>query len=88
MNDHFWPSLYPGIIVGGLVGLAKGGLLTTIVGGAGGVAGAALAYFVVVWFGLQDGLVSLGCLITGAVAGSYAFAELAARTIGLMARNR
>ena len=27
MNEHFWPSLYPGIIVGALLGLSRGGLL-------------------------------------------------------------
>ena len=71
MGDHFWPSMYPGLIVGALLGLSRGGLLSTLIGAAGGLAGAAITYFVVDWLGFQDSIVSLLALIAGAMAGAY-----------------
>jgi len=79
MNDHFWPSLYPGMIVGGLVGLTFGGFISVLVGVAGGTAGAAAMYFVTAWLGMEDSVVSLAALIAGATAGGYIFVGLAGR---------
>jgi hypothetical protein len=76
MDDHFWPSLYPGLIVGGLLGLARGGLGAILAGAAGGVAGAAIAYFAMAGFGLDDGILSLAALVVGSVIGSYALTAL------------
>ncbi len=33
MDDHFWPSLYPGLIIGALVGLADGSIWSDAVRG-------------------------------------------------------
>jgi hypothetical protein len=71
MGDHFWPSMYPGLIVGALLGLSCGGLVSTLAGAAGGLAGAAATYFVIDWLGLQESVVPLLALIAGATAGAY-----------------
>lgn len=76
MNDHFWPSLYPGMIIGGLVGLSFGGLAAVLFGVAGGTAGAAVMYFISAWMGMEDSIVSLTALIGGATGGSYALTSL------------
>src|SRR4029078_1909451 len=56
MNDHFWPSLYTGIIVGALVGLTFGGIVSTLAGALGGTAGAAAMYAVTAWLGLEESI--------------------------------
>jgi len=71
MDDHFWPSMYPGIAIGLLVGLAAGNLLSTILGAAGGLAGAMVLFFVFAWLGLEDSILSLIGLIGGALLGAY-----------------
>lgn len=87
MNDHFWPSLYPGIIVGALLGLSRGGLLAVLLGAVGGTVGSAAMYFVTAWLGWEDSILSLAVLIAGAIAGSYGLSELALR-LPLPARKR
>jgi Na+/melibiose symporter-like transporter len=71
MGDHFWPSMYPGLIVGALLGLSRGGLMSTLAGAAGGLAGAVATYFVVDWLGFQESVVSLLALVAGATAGAH-----------------
>jgi hypothetical protein len=87
MNDHFWPSMYPGLIVGLLFGLAAGGLLSMIAGALGGLAGAAAMYFLVAWLGLQDSIVSLAALICGAAAGGYFGAPAGMRLAQALAKK-
>ncbi len=87
LDDHFWPSMYPGIIVGLLLGLAGGGLVSTLMGGAGGLAGAFAMYVLVAWLGLQDGIVSLAALIGGAVAGGYVCALTGERLAQALAKK-
>ena len=72
MNDHFWPSIYPGMIIGGLIGLTFGGIVLVLVGVAGGTAGAAVTYLINAWMGMEDSIASLVALIGGATGGSYA----------------
>jgi hypothetical protein len=79
MDDHFWPSLYPGIIVGALLGLSRGGLLSTLAGAAGGLVGSAAAYFVVGWLGLQNDILSLAALIATAMVAAYLCERAVAR---------
>jgi hypothetical protein len=76
MNDHFWPSLYPGMIVGGLVGLTFGNLVAVLVGVTGGTLGAAAMYFVTAWLGLEDSIASLAGLIGASLGGSYVLTAL------------
>jgi hypothetical protein len=70
VDPHFWPALYPGIIAGGLLGLAAGGLVATVLGACGGLIGAAAAYVAFAWLGVENELASLAGLIGGAVAGA------------------
>ena len=71
IDDHFWPSMYPGIAVGLLMGLAGGNLVSTILGAAGGLLGAIVLFFIFAWVGLEDSILSLVGLIGGAVLGAY-----------------
>ena len=71
IDDHFWPSMYPGIAVGLLVGLSGGNLVSTILGAAGGLAGSVVLYIIFAWAGLEDSILSLIGLIGGAVLGAY-----------------
>lgn len=82
MGDHFWPSMYPGLIVGALLGLSRGGIMSTLAGAAGGMAGAVAMYFVVDRFGFQEDIVSLLALIAGAAAGAH----LCERAVGYLCR--
>lgn len=70
MDDHFWPSMYPGLIVGALYGFSLRGLLTVLPGTAGGLAGAFAAYMLT--YGMKDetGFLSLAALIAAALAGA------------------
>jgi hypothetical protein len=70
MGDHFWPALYPGIIVGVLYGLSLRGVGNTIIGALGGVAGAAIAYAVLVTVDLNNGLQSVVGLVALALLGA------------------
>jgi len=87
MNDHFWPSLYPGIIVGLLFGLAGGGFLSMLTGAAGGLAGAAATYFLITWLGLQDSVVSLAALIGAAAVAGYVGALAGSRLSQALAKR-
>lgn len=84
IDDHFWPSMYPGIAVGLLVGLSGGNLLSTILGAAGGLAGSVVLYTIFAWAGLEDSILSLVGLIGGAVLGAY----LLMRAGSWLMRNR
>jgi hypothetical protein len=79
MDDHFWPSLYPGIIVGALLGLSRGGLLSILAGAAGGLVGSAAAYFIVDWLGVQNDILSLAALIAAAMVTAYLCERAVAR---------
>jgi hypothetical protein len=70
MGDHFWPSLYPGLIVGLLYGLSLRGAVNIIVATLGGVAGSAIAYWALVTFGFNEGLVSVIGLVALALLGA------------------
>jgi hypothetical protein len=79
MDDHFWPAMYPGIIVGFLLGLGGGNVVSTILGTVGGLVGAVALYFVFTWLGLEDSILSLVGLIGGAVAGAYLMMSVRSR---------
>jgi hypothetical protein len=82
MDDHFWPTLYPAITVGLLMGLAGGSVVSTALGAVGGLIGAAALYFVFAWLGLQESILSLVGLVGGAVAGAYLLMSVGERIAG------
>ncbi len=71
MDDHFWPSLYPGIILAVIIGFATGGIVAILAAAGGGLIGSVAAYFLNQWLGLQDSPISLAILLVGAAAGGY-----------------
>lgn len=79
MDDHFWPSLYPGIIVGVLYGISAGGWRGITLGGVGGLIGATLAYFAVRWLAVPEGFVTLAASVIVAIAGAFAMITLGRR---------
>lgn len=71
LGDHFWPAMYPGIIIGFLVGLSAGGFVPTLLGAIGGLAGGMALYFVGTWLGIEEGIALLAMQIAGVVVGAY-----------------
>jgi hypothetical protein len=72
MGDHFWPAVYPGLVVGVLYGLSARGGLNAFLGALGGGLGAAVSLLVFEPFFLSDGLLPIGVLMAvslGAAAG-------------------
>jgi hypothetical protein len=71
MGDHFWPSAYPGIIVGLMYGFATGGLTTALIGGSGGLIAAALALLLLGDVVAGEGIVPLAGLLGLSLAGAF-----------------
>ncbi|MFT3732394.1 MAG: hypothetical protein QM780_13415 [Hyphomicrobium sp.] len=71
MDDHFWPAMYPGLIVGILYGLSLRGVFNTAVAALGGLIGAAIAYELLTMANLNDGLPSVAGLTLAAFIGAY-----------------
>lgn len=71
MDDHFWPSMYPGIFIGLIYGLAAGGWSNTALGCIGGLAGAIGSYFLLARFGMQEDFVTFASLILASFLGAY-----------------
>ncbi len=67
MDDHFWPSVYPGLIVGALIGLADRSILATLLGALGGLAGAFAAFYAVTMLAIEPGIIPLAAIIIGSV---------------------
>jgi tetrahydromethanopterin S-methyltransferase subunit D len=79
MGDHFWPALYPGVIVGLLYGLSLRGLPNVVLGTLGGLVGSALAYWCLVTAGLNEGLPSVAGMVVLAFLGAYAATSIFGR---------
>ena len=79
MGDHFWPALYPGIIVGLLYGLSLRGLPNIVLGAIGGLVGSTLAYWGLVTAGLNEGLPSVAGMVVLALLGAYGATSIFAR---------
>ncbi|MGI9478511.1 MAG: hypothetical protein ACR2PI_17550 [Hyphomicrobiaceae bacterium] len=84
MDSHYWPSLYPGIGIGALIGLASGGWLSIVVGAVGGLAGAAVSLELNRLLGFKQDLISLALLV-GCAAG---VAKLMTVLADIMRRRR
>ncbi len=75
MGDHFWPSAYPGIIVGVMYGFATGGLTAALIGGIGGLIAAALALITLGDIVAGEGLLPLAGLLGLSLAGAFVTVE-------------
>jgi hypothetical protein len=71
MDDHFWPAMYPGLVVGILYGLSFRNFADTIFAALGGLIGAAIAYLLLKAANMNDGLPSVAGLVLSALAGAY-----------------
>ncbi|MBA2125914.1 hypothetical protein DLM45_06710 [Hyphomicrobium methylovorum] len=74
MGDHLWPALYPGLIIGAVIGLMLRGTGNVITAILGGLAGAWLSTWVVATAGLDDGLPSLIALVLLSALGAFGVA--------------
>jgi hypothetical protein len=63
MGDHFWPAVYPGLIVGLLYGLSQRGFSNAVLGVIGGGFGAAVSSSLLFSIGLNDGLLSAAAMV-------------------------
>jgi hypothetical protein len=72
MDDHFWPSIYPAIAVGLLLGLAYGGVRLASAGTLGGLIGGSAAYYLAAAVGLDDGIAALALLVGLSALAAYA----------------
>lgn len=81
MDDHFWPAMYPGLIVGILYGLSLRGIFNTVIAAAGGLIGAAIAYEILTAAKMNDGLPSVIGLTVAAFLGAYLATSIARRFV-------
>jgi ABC-type Mn2+/Zn2+ transport system permease subunit len=79
MGDHFWPSVYPGIAAGILLGFYLGGLRNIIVCAVGALVVAFLAFSVGTSFFAQDGLVPVLAMLGVSLVGAYGLSTIAGR---------
>jgi hypothetical protein len=79
MDDHFWPAMYPGLIVGILYGLSLRGVFNTVISAVGGLLGAAIAYEILTAAQMNDGLPSVIGLTIAAFLGAYLLTSVARR---------
>ncbi len=87
MDDHFWPAMYPGLIVGILYGLSLRGVFNTVVAALGGLVGAAIAYEILTAANLNDGVPSVVGLTVAAFVGAYALTNIAQRFVGVRSKS-
>jgi hypothetical protein len=82
MDDHFWPTVYPGLIVGALIGLADGSIWSTLLGALGGLGGAFAAFYAVTMLAIEPGLIPLVAILAGAVVGAKLCTMLVGKITG------
>ncbi len=82
MDDHFWPAMYPGLIVGILYGLSLKGWLNVALGAAGSLVGAAVAYEALPAIGINDDLASVVGMVVLSFLGAFAAVYLFRRITG------
>jgi hypothetical protein len=82
MDDHFWPSLYPGLIIGALMGFADGSIWSTLLGALGGLGGAFVAFYGVTMLAMDPGLIPLIAIVAGSVVGAKLCTLLVAKITG------
>jgi len=70
IDDHFWPSIYPGLFIGIIYGLYARGVVNALSGVIGGMIGAIAAFIVVARSGVEEGLLPLAFLIGVSLLGA------------------
>ncbi|MFM7084604.1 MAG: hypothetical protein ACKOW3_06350 [Hyphomicrobium sp.] len=65
-DDHFWPSIYPALIVGFLIGLSRRSLTATLLGACGGFLGGFLTFYILTYFRIEEGIFPVIAIIFGA----------------------
>jgi len=70
IDDHFWPSIYPGLFIGIIYGLYARGVVNVFSGVIGGMIGAIAAFIVVAKSGIEEGLLPLAFLIGVSLLGA------------------
>ena len=71
IDDHFWPSIYPAIVVGLIYGFNAGRYLTAAAGAFGGMMGAIAAFIAIHRLGLDEGPLTLTALVASSLLGAY-----------------
>ena len=81
MDDHFWPAMYPGLIVGILYALSlrDRGIFNTVIAAVGGLIGAAIAYECLRAIDMNTGFPSVAGLTIAAFIGAYLLTAAARR---------
>ena len=77
IDDHFWPSIYPGLFIGAIYGLSARGLVNIAMGTLGGMIGAIAAFILVARSGVEEGILPLTFLIAISLAVAYIFVRAA-----------
>lgn len=72
MDDHFWPLLYPALIVGALYGLTRGGYLNLGLGMLGALAGAVLSFLCLLRLGIENAAATFVALVISSWLGAFA----------------
>jgi hypothetical protein len=72
MDPHAWPSLYPAIIVGVLLGIAHGGFMNIALGGVGALVAAVATFGLIHELRLEEGLLTLAIMVIASLAGAKA----------------
>jgi len=82
VDHHFWPSMYPGIIVGLVYGAAIGGLRAIVLGAVGGLVGTAASYFALRALGVPSGIATLAGMIVASLACAAVVVAIGRRIAG------
>ena len=70
MDPHAWPSLYPAMIVGVLVGIAHGGIVNIALGGVGALVAAIATFSLIHQLRLEEGLLTLAIMVIASLMGA------------------
>ena len=83
MGEHFWPSIYPAVIVGVLCGLYLGGLANAALGAVGSLAAAFVSLQISPALFTAEGILPLAALLAVSSIGAFGVAGGARAMAGL-----
>lgn len=88
MDDHFWPLLYPALIVGALYGFSRGGVVDAGIAAIGALGGAVASFMALDGFGIDNAAVTFAGLVVSAwLAGRSHFSRPGKQLAGVDARQ-